>query len=141
MALERGVSGVSPGSRPVGPGGDRTVGRLWGGGNERQQRSIGSVLDSGGLLGRILPRRVGGGGPGRAKGGQKVLPLRRGTGRGSAGHETADPLWRLRLPLPAAWAGGAVNGSVAGIGRAFFILAITGGITAVIAPSTLRAHH
>ena len=51
----------------------------------------------------------------------------------------ADPLWRLRLSLPAARPGVAMNGAVVAIVSAFFIIGITVGIIAVVAMSSLRA--
>jgi hypothetical protein len=51
----------------------------------------------------------------------------------------AHPLRRLRLSLPAARLGVAMNDSVVAIVSAFFIMGITVGIVAVVALSVLRA--
>lgn len=51
----------------------------------------------------------------------------------------ADPLRRLRLPLPAAGLGVAMNDSVVAIVGAFFLIGITVGIIAVVALAALRA--
>src|SRR6266571_1415275 len=71
----RQVSGDSPGHQISGarrfPHRRQVMGSL-----HERQRSIGSVLDSGGVLRGGRPRRGRDGGGGRAEGGQVVLPFR-----------------------------------------------------------------
>ena len=70
--------------------------------------------------------------------GPAVLPLRRGTRRGGTRRQTADPLRRGGLSLPAARLVVVMNDSVVAIVSAFFVIGITVGIITVFAMSALR---